>query len=229
MPFEMLGAIRKIPVVESLAVAAGRRLNTFRRRRELARRVKGASPLRIVIGASGIAEADWIATEADQLDVTQERDWRRYFAPGSLDVIFAEHVWEHLTAEQGIAALRNCHRYLKPGGLLRLAVPDGFHPDPAYIEWVRVGGSGPGAADHKVLYNWQTLGEAFRCAGFHVRLLEYFDAGGQFHFTEWEPRDGLVRRSSRFDERNRDQPLAYTSLIVDGIKPDGPGTHEAEC
>ena len=51
----------------------------------------------------------------------------------------------------------NCYEFLRPGGRLRIAVPDGFHPEPGYIEYVRPGGTGIGADDHKVLYNYQSL------------------------------------------------------------------------
>jgi len=40
---------------------------------------------------------------------------------------------------------------------LRVAVPDGFHPNPGYIERVKPGGTGPGAGDHKILYTYRTL------------------------------------------------------------------------
>ena len=52
-----------------------------------------------------------------------------YFNEGSIDAILAEHVWEHLAEEEGLAAAKCCYRYLRPGGYLRVAVPDGFHPD----------------------------------------------------------------------------------------------------
>jgi predicted SAM-dependent methyltransferase len=52
--------------------------------------------------------------------------------------MLAEHVWEHLTEEEGLAAARACFKYLSPGGFLRVVVPDGLHPDPAYVEWSRL-------------------------------------------------------------------------------------------
>jgi len=42
----------------------------------------------------------------------------------SVDLIKASHFIEHLTREQGSAFLRECHRVLKAGGLIRLAIPD---------------------------------------------------------------------------------------------------------
>jgi predicted SAM-dependent methyltransferase len=102
---------------------------------------------------------------------------------------------------------------------LRIAVPDGFHPDPDYIEYVRPGGTGAGADDHKVLYNYKLLSEQLRRAGFEVTLLEYWDENGDFHFRPWSSRDGYISRSRDHDERNQNGTLAYTSLIVDAIKP----------
>ncbi len=195
------------------------RFGVFRDARRLKQRVLHATPLQIVLGASGIFDAGWIPTDIGVLDILNEQHWTRTFAENSIDAILAEHVWEHLTPDQGLCAAQHCLRFLKPGGYLRVAVPDGFHPDPSYIEWVRVGGNGPGADDHKVLYNCETFRGLFESAGFRVELLEYFDSSGVFHEVEWEPVAGTIHRSRRFDERNRDGRLNYTSIILDAGKP----------
>ncbi len=176
-------------------------------------------PLRVVLGSAGFADAGWVATDQDQLDILADGDWRRQFRPHSLDAILAEHVWEHLTEDQGLTAARLCYKYLKPGGYARVAVPDGLHPKPDYIEAVRPGGNGPGAEDHKVLFTYETFGALFAEAGFDVRLLEYFDEAGQFHATDWETDRGTIRRSRRFDPRNTPDRVHYTSIILDAIKP----------
>lgn len=175
-------------------------------------------PLRIVVGASGVFEPGWIPTEISFLNLLRPKDWAKYFSPGSVDAILAEHVWEHLTRSDGIQAARTCYYYLRRGGYLRVAVPDGNHPDPNYIDWVRPGGIGPGACDHKMLYDYQTLGALFNAVGFDISLLEYFDCEGKFHYVRWHRRDGMVHRSSRFDIRNKKRQLSYTSLILDAIK-----------
>jgi len=36
--------------------------------------------------------------------------------------------------------------------------------------------------------------------------------------VEWSPSDGFIERSRRFDPRNRDIPLSYTSVILDAVK-----------
>lgn len=46
------------------------------------------------------------------------------FPPDSVDAIFAEHVLEHLTYAAGTRLVRSCHSVLRPGGVLRLGVPD---------------------------------------------------------------------------------------------------------
>lgn len=45
-------------------------------------------------------------------------------ATGAVDVIYTSHMLEHLFREDAEAFLRECHRVLRPGGVLRLVVPD---------------------------------------------------------------------------------------------------------
>lgn len=151
---------------------------------------------RIVIGASGLFEPGWLPTEITFVNLLKPGDWSRLFVPNSLDAMLAEHVWEHLTQEEGLIAARTCYKYLKNGGYLRVAVPDGFHSDKDYIERVRVGGSGPGADDHKVMYTYITFSDLFQKAGFDTELLEYFDEHQNFHYTDWDPAQGKIMRSN---------------------------------
>ena len=54
---------------------------------------------------------------------------------------------------------------------------------------------------------------------FQVRLLEYWDEQGQFHYHDWDENAGFIGRSKRFDTRNQGEKLGFTSLIIDAIKP----------
>jgi predicted SAM-dependent methyltransferase len=77
---------------------------------------------------------------------------------------------------------------------------------------------GPGADDHKVLFDYRSFSAVFEAAGFRVSLLEHFDEAAGFHHVAWDPADGLVQRSRAFDPRNASGELRYTSLIVDATK-----------
>ena len=178
-------------------------------------------PLRVVIGATGQGQEGWIPTELYTLNLLKEHHWKRFFKPGTIDAILAEHVWEHLTTQQAGVAARICYHYLKPGGRLRIAVPDGCHPSTAYRNFVKPGGSGPGADDHKQLYTHKIITDLFTREGYDIILREYFDENGTFHRTNWNIADGNIRRSSRQDKRNQSGELVYTSIILDAIKPGG--------
>lgn len=45
-------------------------------------------------------------------------------ADGSAEVVYSSHMLEHLDREEARVFLGECHRVLRPGGVLRLAVPD---------------------------------------------------------------------------------------------------------
>lgn len=42
----------------------------------------------------------------------------------SVDYIFSEHFFEHITRDQGLYLLKECRRVLKPGCTLRITTPD---------------------------------------------------------------------------------------------------------
>lgn len=177
------------------------------------------SDLKIIVGSSSTKQEGWISTDYPILDLTDDSTFASYFDKGSIHNFLAEHVWEHLLPEDGARAFRNCFMYLKQGGVLRIAVPDGFHPDLDYIAQVKPGGYGRGAHDHKILYNYRNLSEMLVQAGYKVRLLEWFDEQGTFHHENWDVEGGFIKRSTRFDSRNRENPTTFTSLIVDAAKP----------
>jgi predicted SAM-dependent methyltransferase len=208
-------------ILPALRKVGERLLDRVRRHRQkalLGKQLK-MRPCRLVVGAAGISESGWIPTELDLLDLLKPEQWAAYMPADHLDAILAEHVWEHLAPADATIAARTCYRFLRPSGYLRVAVPDGLHPDRDYIDWVKPGGNGPGSDDHKVLYNYRSLKKLFEeQAGFNVKLLEYFDEQGQFHCEDWDPADGKIVRSQRFDERNAGGSLKYTSLILDAVK-----------
>lgn len=194
------------------------RLKALYQVRSIKQSVASAGTIKVIVGAGGTNYPGWISTDYPALDIVREESWGRYFEPGQIEAILAEHVFEHLSETQAVAAFSNCHLFLRHGGHLRIAVPDGYHPSNNYIESVRPGGRGVGSDDHKQLYSHETLLMQLEVSGFSAQPLEWFDAHGNFNFRDWAEQDGFVERSSRYDQRNITSPLSYTSLIMDANK-----------
>lgn len=210
--------IKNTPLLNTILsyLAKQRRIKKNRARIHLALKT---TPIKVVLGASNHFDEQWIPTDAEYLNILDETDWKKCFHETKLDCLLAEHVWEHLTLEQGLVAAKNCFNYLKPKGNFRIAIPDGNHSDPAYIDQVKPFGTGNGAQDHKVLYNIHSLTQMLERAGFQVTPLEHFDQNKNFIATDWTNEKGTIRRSARYDNRNKSKPLSFTSLIVDAVKP----------
>jgi predicted SAM-dependent methyltransferase len=185
-------------------------------------RIPADQPVRVIIGAGAQSYPGWIATHKEQLDLLQSEDWAASFGARPVDAFLCEHVWEHLTETEGRRAASLCFRYLRPGGYVRCAVPDGNFPNAAYQLMVRPGGPGAkdhAAADHKVLYDYKRLTATFTAAGFDVDLLEYCDETGRLHYNQWSSAEGPVYRSLLSDHRNKDGTIGFVSLIIDARKP----------
>ena len=80
-------------------------------------------------------------------------------------------------------------------------------------------GSEVGAGGCGWLYDHHSFAAVFLAVGFQVQMIEFFDQEGVFHSNHWDVSKGLVKRSLLFDERNTAQPFAYTSLVLDAVKP----------
>ena len=235
--------VKRLPGIRQLRQAATKGRRTYYRafgRRWLKHKLATSATKKIVIGAWSKFDSGWVPTQREFLDLTNPSHWRDYFQPDSVDAMLAEHVWEHITPEEGLAAAKLCHTYLKPGGTLRVAVPDGLHPDPRYVDLVKADALNPAPGDapdgggnsasHKALYTYRSLRELFEQAGFRVVLYEYFDEQGAFHCQEWDAKGGTISRSKRFDPRNHngqlasvypgtiDDYLSYSSIILDAVK-----------
>lgn len=181
---------------------------------------KNAKVKNIVIGSGHTHLRGWISTEVTFLDITLDDDWARFFNPGTIDRVLSEHVFEHIKLQELQQGLANIYRYLKVGGRIRIAVPDGFNPSKLYIKHVEIGGIGPGADDHQNLFNYQVLSGLLQDAGFIVELVEYYDENGQFVTNQWDVQDGFISRSSKFGTPNKSFDSSHLSLIIDGIKTD---------
>lgn len=81
--------------------------------------LSGDDDLKVVFGGHWSNNPGWlILTEQDQ-DITA----RLQFDDGSVDVIFAEHVIEHVSFPGAVGFLRESARVLKAGGVCRIVCP----------------------------------------------------------------------------------------------------------
>lgn len=183
--------------------------------------VKMNQGLKIILGAGKTVLDGWVSTQEADLNLLDRKCFERQFEENSVDAMLAEHVWEHMTKEEGMLAAKHCYEFLKPGGYIRVAVPDAYFRNEWYQNMVKVGGPGPvdhPAYTHKIVYDYKSLTEVFEKAGFEVELLEYCDEEGTFHYRYWNPQDGRIGRSLRFDTRNSLEKLGMVSLIIDAKK-----------
>lgn len=81
--------------------------------------------MRLNLGAGRQQLADFVSVDIEEGDVRHnlaEMPWP--FPTASAHEIMASHILEHFDRHTGIAFLRECWRVLRPGGVLRIAVPD---------------------------------------------------------------------------------------------------------
>lgn len=93
----------------------------------------------------------------------------------SVDFIYSSHFFEHLFKDDAAALLKSCARALKPGGTIRISIPDLAYAVSLYglgrkaemlDDYFFVEGKGSYLARHKYMYDFQQIKEALEQAGF---------------------------------------------------------------
>lgn len=77
------------------------------------------------------------------------------FADGSFDVVYHSNVLEHIRREHAHTFMRECARILKPGGILRVAVPDLERICRLYLENLQ--GAANQEPQAEARYDWMML------------------------------------------------------------------------
>lgn len=94
-------------------------------------------PYKLHIGCGAVRLTGWINVDerwTDGADVVWDATRRFPLPAGSCSHIHNEHFLEHLSVEQGLSFLRECHRLLMVGGVLRVAMPSLAEPVRQYYE-----------------------------------------------------------------------------------------------
>jgi predicted SAM-dependent methyltransferase len=97
-------------------------------------RLLARRPLLVQLGAGQDMHPDFVNADFFRVPLLMSRprpDWsmditRPLRCPTAcVDGIFTQHTLEHISPRQVLALLRECRRVLKPGGCMRVVVPDG--------------------------------------------------------------------------------------------------------
>lgn len=97
-----------------------------RARRQAAALVESLESVNLHLGCGWNRLDGWINIDLVGGKTDLAWDLRRPlpFARGSVDAVFLEHVFEHMTYSETLTVLGHVKRVLKPGGVLRVGVPD---------------------------------------------------------------------------------------------------------
>ena len=102
-------------------------LRRARYRRTSLRQLAGLEGCRVNIGCGDQPTTGWVNLELRPSSNVHFWDCRRGlpFSDGAVAAIYSEHAFEHFDPDtEGNLFLRECLRCLKPGGVLRVVVPD---------------------------------------------------------------------------------------------------------
>lgn len=153
----------------------------------------------------------WVYQKGDRLP----------FEDGAFSFVLTENLLQRLFFDEALALLRECHRALRVGGVLRVAVPDAdlrtyARPEPPGYPNRRMSFSHP--AKHRTRWSVYMLAEALTLAGFEPVPLVYCTKEGAFQDAIPGPRTAGYEGVA--------DPLVFTldgvrnrrALIVDGVR-----------
>lgn len=152
------------------------------RERRKAQALAQRADLRLHLGSGGEHKSGWVNVDllGDPVEVAWNLARPLPFESASVTAVFHEHLLEHLPLQDGVAFMRECFRVLKPGGILRVGVPDAgklirsYSSDRTYLEALHPGRPTAMLAvqelfywhRHCAMFDVETLCLLFRASGF---------------------------------------------------------------
>lgn len=158
--------------------------------RKVRRLINANDKVMLNIGCGTDYKEGWINIDnnsdnnINRLDLNWDLRYSLPFADNSVDFIFNEHFIEHLTVEESQKSIKDFMRVLKPGGVMRIAMPDmedviELYNDPNWKKRPVIKNHGLGFVQtkaemvnmsfswwgHKWLYDWEELKRRLKEAG----------------------------------------------------------------
>jgi predicted SAM-dependent methyltransferase len=144
------------------------------------RRLRHQQPLQLNLGSGYNPKSGWVNVDlmGAPVDLAWDLTSRMPFADSSVDGIYHEHLLEHLSLNEGLELCGECHRVLRPGGKLRIAVPNAGTLLKSYAgtfdrTWVETAPSPMLAVNslfyelgHRTMYDGELLVFVLKAAGF---------------------------------------------------------------
>lgn len=164
------------------------------------------NPKKLNIGGGNWFKMGWLNLDiyADNtfIDINQNllENQELPFIDESLELIFASHILEHLPDEVVLNLLKECHRTLKKGGIMRISVPDMEKAFKAYVDrdwnFFEIGGvTTNGDSIERRLVNYfasfamDNYGEEKHYSGGPIIddsiVKEKFNSLGKYEFVTW--------------------------------------------
>ena len=174
----------RVLVTEALVARERRKVPALLRR----------DPLLLHLGSGTQYKDGWVNVDlaGDPVDLAWNLARPLPLPAGCASGVFSEHVLEHLPFEAGLALLREAHRVLRPGAVVRIVVPDGgkllrsyVDGGRGFIEATRPGRPTPMTAVNELfywyrhcwLYDTETLTLALEATGFgQARERDFLDS-----------------------------------------------------
>jgi predicted SAM-dependent methyltransferase len=196
-----------------------RAATTVRREVVYRRRFRGLHDVKINVGCGPLLAQGWVNVDVEPPPGAYYLNAVNGFKfdDGAAKHIHCEHFLEHLEYSHAVDFLTECHRVLRPGGSLRLIVPDGekymlayARRDTAFFSQLEHLGNAQDRLDlpakvvnqafrmgggHRYAWDFENMEAVLRQAGFsRVERSEYRDVAEEFRIDgsdEWRPIESL--------------------------------------
>lgn len=195
-------------------------------RRRVIKKLKQQRMLNIHLGSGSRLVRGWVNIDSlakDGVDLQWDVRYPLPFQDGAAQMIYSEHLLEHICKEDASSLLEECYRVLEPGGVIRIGVPDAELYLRAYADGGQEFFKGLerlGGAVVPLTTPIDVINQMFRMGGHHLFAWDFsslsltLESIGFIGIRRWEP-----GRASRSEICLDDPSHAFETLYVEASKP----------